>query len=114
MTTPKLRIRRTTKPIITWLGSGITSQSKWKVSNTNEIKLDERYSRQQNAMNEKFNEQLKRKHSNDNNQLEILLPHLQSDMALILVLVQDCSVPLNVASSFSHTMLAPPPNPSGE
>ena len=81
------------KPYISWLGR----HSNAKVR-TNAIRLHEKQNTAQQQQCE-----------DDIHQLRTILPNLQLDMALVLVLVQDSSIALNtaVAGPF-HNRLAPP------
>ena len=99
----KWRVIKTKKPYISWLGSGIRNHVKGKVVRTNAIRLEERNSRQQQQV----------QHGNDNGQLGIVLPHLQLNMALVLVLVQENNQALDLAAGSSQGMLAAP-IPNGE
>ena len=69
------------------------------------ISCHERNVRQQNVTN--MTERVTVAGPTDVNQLEILLPHLKLDMSLVLVLVQDCSLDLNLAVGSSQNRLAP-------
>ena len=88
---------------VSWLGMGSGKHAKGKVGKSqNAIRLDERNSGQQQQQS-----------GNEDDQLPIVLPQLQLDMALVLVLVQDNSVALNSAAGSSQNRLAPP-TPSSE
>ena len=78
------------KPYVSWLGR----YSKVTVR-TNAIKLDERKSIQKQS-------------GDDIDQLRAILPKLELDMPLVLVLVQDSSSELNFGAGSSQNRLAPP------
>ena len=81
------------KPYISWLGR----HSRAKVR-TNAIKLQDRQNAAQQQQCEDYIDQFR-----------TLLPNLQLDMALVLVLVQDSSIPLNSAGVVpAQKSLAPP------
>ena len=81
---------------VSWLNSGGGKViAKGKVDNSNSMRMEKRNSEQQQGG------------SNDD-QLPIVLPQLQLDMALVLVLVQDNNVALNSAAGPSKNRLAPP------
>ena len=81
---------------VSWLGAGGGKVvGKGKVEKQNEMRMEERNNEQQQG-------------GNNANQLGIVLPQLQLDMALVLVLVQDNSVALNSAAGSSQNRLAPP------
>ena len=100
-------IRATKKPVISWIGSGSGRHANAlrRKSLTKATRLDERNVRQQNVTN--MTERVTVAGPTDVNQLEILLPHLKLDMSLVLVLVQDCSLDLNLAVGSSQNRLAP-------
>ena len=90
---------------VSWLGAGAGKVAKGKVGKSivgNAINLEERNSGPPQSQQ-----------GNDENQLGIVLPQLELDMALVLVLVQDNSVALNSAAGSSQNRLAPP-TPSSE
>ena len=81
---------------ISWLGAGGGKVvAKGKVEKPNSMRMEERSSEHQQG-------------GNNEDQLPIVLPQLQLDMALVLVLVQDNSVALNSAGGTSQNRLAPP------
>ena len=81
---------------VSWLNSGGGKViAKGKVDNSNSMRMEKRNSEQQQGG------------SNDD-QLPIVLPQLQLDMALVLVLVQDNNVALNSGAGPSKNRLAPP------
>ena len=84
------------KPYISWLGR----HSNAKVR-TNAIRLHEK---QNTAQQQKCEDNI--------HQLRAILPNLQLDMALVLVLVQDSSIALNnaVAGPFQNRLAPPSPN----
>ena len=83
---------------ISWLGAGggkVVGKGKGNVENSNAMRMEERRNEHQQG-------------GNNDDQLPIVLPQLQLDMALVLVLVQDNSVALNSAAGSSQNRLAPP------
>ena len=79
---------------ISWLGAGGGKVvAKGKVDKSNSMRMEERGGEHQQR---------------NEDQLPIVLPQLQLDMALVLVLVQDNSVALNSAAGSSQNRLAPP------
>ena len=79
---------------ISWLGAGGGKVvGKGKVDNSNAMRMEKRNSEQGG--------------SNDD-QLPIVLPQLQLDMALVLVLVQDNNAAINSGAGSSKNRLAPP------
>ena len=81
---------------MSWLGAGggkTIVKSKVIGNNPNSMQMGERNGEGQQQ---------------ENDQLPIVLPQLQLDMALVLVLVQDNSVALNSAAGSSQNRLAPP------
>ena len=82
------------KPYISWLGR----HSKHR---TNAIKLRDRQNAAQQQQSEEYIDQFRS-----------LLPNLQIDMALVLVLVQDSSVALNNAAVGPSQQRLAPPSPN--
>ena len=83
---------------ISWLGAGGGKVvGKGKVENSNAMRMEERKRSIEHQQG-----------GNNDDQLPIVLPQLQLDMALVLVLVQDNSVALNSAAGSSQNRLAPP------
>ena len=82
------------KPYISWLGR----HSRHK---TNAIKLKDRQNAAQQQQSEEYIDQFR-----------TLLPNLQLDMALVLVLVQDSSVALNNAAIVPSQKRLAPPSPN--
>ena len=82
------------KPYISWLGRHSRHR-------TNAIKLRDRQNAAQQQQSEEYIDQFRS-----------LLPNLQLDMALVLVLVQDSSIALNtaVAGPFQNRLAPPSPN----
>ena len=80
---------------ISWLGAGGGKVAgKGKVNNPNAMRMEKRNSEGQGGSHD--------------DQLPIVLPQLQLDMALVLVLVQDNNVAINSGAGSSKNRLAPP------